>query len=475
MTTVPCAWAHRSSRTTPVLRLDAWPAARGARTAAGARAGTARSPATMWVDEQDREERAGIATIVGRGLDPPSGRLGRPRARPSRPRRPPATLKPGGLERRPDLRLAVDEDARREERPARPRARRAAAAASATRTPAMRLARTRSNGRARRSGGCPRARGPGARRGCGGRWPRVASTAIGSVSTPEGRVGAELHRRDRRGSRSRSRRRARARRRAARARPAPRAPARHSRVVGWRPVPNAIPGSRSMTTSSRRAAVAPPGRPDDQPAADAQDREVLPSTPRPSRPRGRPASAARRSAAGRTPGGARGPSSTLGRGALAAAAVECRHVARGRSRAGSGRSRAPSPSSTSSNAGSTHVPPGATRPRISLTASTASRSASTESSSHVPPAARAVARSPARPRQHRRACPSLSRSPPLADRSRPIASAYASSSSRSLPRELRRDLDVDEHVQVAALAGATQVRHALAAQADLGPRLRARP
>src|SRR6476469_1965880 len=46
--------------------------------------------------------------------------------------------------------------------------------------------------------------------------------------------------------------------------------------------------------------------------------------------------------------------------------------------------RAPRPSSTSSNAGSTLVPPGATRPRISDTASTASTSVSTESSSQAP-------------------------------------------------------------------------------------------
>ena len=59
-----------------------------------------------------------------------------------------------------------------------------------------------------------------------------------------------------------------------RGRPPPRAAARHSRVVGWSPVPNAIPGSSARTTSSGRASVASPGRPDDEPPADAHDREV---------------------------------------------------------------------------------------------------------------------------------------------------------------------------------------------------------
>ncbi len=46
-----------------------------------------------------------------------------------------------------------------------------------------------------------------------------------------------------------------------------------------------------------------------------------------------------------------------------------------------GSTRAPSPSSTSSNAGSMLTPPGATREKISETASTASLSALTDSSS----------------------------------------------------------------------------------------------
>src|SRR5512142_307783 len=52
-----------------------------------------------------------------------------------------------------------------------------------------------------------------------------------------------------------------------------------------------------------------------------------------------------------------------------------------------GSTLAPSPSSTSSKAGSTLEPPGAKRPRISLTASTASMSASTASSSQAAAAA----------------------------------------------------------------------------------------
>ena len=55
------------------------------------------------------------------------------------------------------------------------------------------------------------------------------------------------------------------------------------------------------------AAVSPPGRADDEPPPDAQDREVAPSRPPPSPPRARSGSAARRSAAGRTPGDGRAP------------------------------------------------------------------------------------------------------------------------------------------------------------------------
>ena len=97
-----------------------------------------------------------------------------------------------------------------------------------------------------RSGRCPR-RARSQRRAAGRRWP---------------------------GCRSRSRRRGRARRARSPSSASVSTAARHSRVVGWRPVPNAIPGSRARTTSSGWPPMAAPRRADDQPPPDAHDREV---------------------------------------------------------------------------------------------------------------------------------------------------------------------------------------------------------
>ena len=124
-----------------------------------------------------------------------------------------------------------------------------------------------------------------------------------------------------------------------------------------------------------------------------------------------------------------------------------------------GSTRAPRPSSTRSNAGSTVVPPLATRPRISLTVSTASRSASTASSSQTPAGSATTGRASRAARHRRRSRPTPSRTPPA---------ARAASCDSLFGHD-----DVDQHVQVAARA-APEMRHALAAQPDLGVGLGAR-
>ena len=105
-----------------------------------------------------------------------------------------------------------------------------------------------------------------------------------------------------------------------------------------------------------------------------------------------------------------------------------------------GSTRAPRPSSTRSNAGSTEVPAGAYRPRILLTASTASTSATTESSSHAPPEAAA---SPEGVTDLVEEAPGgvgdLARL--VRERGQQFLLAL---------RQLRRHDDVDQHVEVAA-------------------------
>src|SRR5688500_5097203 len=150
--------------------------------------------------------------------------------------------------------------------------------------------------------------------------------------------------------------------------------------------------------------------------------------------------------------------------------------------------RAPSPSSTSSNPGSTLVPPGATRARISLTASTASRSASTESSSQRPTGAWSrssrTLRSPAELLPGITCRPSpvggLLLASDAAEEAARLADDLAGGRGICLerlalgPREPGRHHDIDDDVQVAALAGPSQVRNPLSPQPDLGPGLRAR-
>ena len=104
-----------------------------------------------------------------------------------------------------------------------------------------------------------------------------------------------------------------------------------------------------------------------------------------------------------------------------------------------GSMRAPRPSSTSSNAGSTVVPPGATRPRISLTASTASRSASIESSSQAP-----ASSASARHRTELVEEPAVVAADRLAGLARVGLEQLA-----LLLAELGRHDDVDHHVEVA--------------------------
>ena len=142
-------------------------------------------------------------------------------------------------------------------------------------------------------------------------------------------------------------------------------------------------------------------------------------------------------------------------------------------------SRAPRPSSTSSKAGSTLVPPGANRLRISDTASTASGSATTESSSQVPSADVPPSLAGGRP------APDAS-AKRVADALEDPAVAVAVDDLAGFDgvgleelalalRELARHLDLDHHVEVAAIAGPAQMRHAASAQPDLGARLGARP
>ena len=221
---------------------------------------------------------------------------------------------PGRRQGGPDLILAVDEDPRGEQAPVRPelggepgRERRRAARRSGS--PA------RDRTAARRSAGCPGGRAnrrprrlrralarasPRSRSDpCRGPGPTPAPSSAAAIAedpraaadVEDADAGARPDRRKRPSSAQRS------------------IPARHSRVVGWRPVPNAMPGSSARTTSRGVAPVPPPGRPDDEPAADAQDRESAPSRRAPSPPRGRARVVELADwAQTRTPGGGRAPS-----------------------------------------------------------------------------------------------------------------------------------------------------------------------
>ena len=162
-------------------------------------------------------------------------------------------------------------------------------------------------------------------------------------------------------------------------------------MVGWSPVPNAMPGSSARTTSSGwrrwrrqvgrmtiRRPIRSTGKCAFQAFAQSASRTM----------------AAARSPIGRMPKAWRWPSSRSARATAARIAAASRIGRWARTIAGRAKStRAASPSSTSSKAGSTLVPPGAARDRISDTASTASWSAATDSSSQVPGVAAAAARS----------------------------------------------------------------------------------
>jgi hypothetical protein len=156
-----------------------------------------------------------------------------------------------------------------------------------------------------------------------------------------------------------------------------------------------------------------------------------------------------------------------------------------------GSTTAPRPSSVSPKPGSTLVPPGAKRVRISLTASTASMSAATDSSTQTPDPSAAKSRL-ARPRSTRRRRRALEDRPAARPR-QPRASFHPIEDPAgrqhglarlggqlleqlALPlRQLGRHVDVDDDVEVAARPGPAQMRHAAAAQPDLGAGLGARP
>ena len=223
------------------------------------------------------------------------------------------------------------------------------------------------------------------------------------------------------------------------------------------PGPERHPGIERQNDVAGRGAVTTPGRPDDDPLTDAHDREVRLPRVGPVRSRGRRGSAAHRSAGARTPGDGRAPR----RPAATARSADARSRAGTYARTVAGRvtsTRAASPSLTSSNAGSTDVPPGADRPRISLTASTASTSASTAISSQAPGAVRPARTSPQ---------PELLAQSAAA---RDVLTGILGKGLQQLAlalRQPRRHDDVDQHVEIAA-GSAAEMRDALASKPDLG-------
>ncbi len=152
-------------------------------------------------------------------------------------------------------------------RPARP-----------TRTEAMRLARTRSNG-GRRSAGCPVGRDSDGRAGSGGRSrgsPRSRSDRCRARPAPRRRTARPRSP----GSPSRSRRRGRGCRRAP-PRPVEQAaigpgldPGQAQPGRRMEPGPERHPGVERDDDVVGRPAMASPGRPDHEPAPDPEDREV---------------------------------------------------------------------------------------------------------------------------------------------------------------------------------------------------------
>ena len=199
-------------------------------------------------DEQDREVRTASRPIVGAG-GPVQRRRGRASSATQSPSVSPARdAQAGGLERRrgPRPRGRRRCPTRGACRPAG--ARRARAGASGTSSPAMRLASTTSNA------GSPLGRLPEAR-------PKPphepVAAGVGGRRLDGDRVGVDAERRGRAEPDRGDRQDPRAAADVEDARAGEHAAvgerleaARHRRVVGWSPVPNAIPGSSARTTSS---------------------------------------------------------------------------------------------------------------------------------------------------------------------------------------------------------------------------------
>src|SRR5215210_395938 len=475
MTSVPCAWSRRRSRTIP---LDESAVARRARSANGSRIdGTNSATASTMCVTRSSGKNAGMATDCRRGGagDPSAGLQSRRRASsatqsPSVVRSNTSRPAAANASRTSPSRSTKIPDAR-----SVPTGRSSSRSdcASSTSSDAMRLARTMSNGPSP-VGTDPRRAATSVATPFRRAFASVASTARGSVSTARTRAApsfaaAIVRIPDPQPTSSTV---------ALSTRPAsalPSSAARQRRVVGCSPVPNAIPGSSSRTTS---------------PGSARWRRQVGRMTiRRPIRSTGKcsfHASAQSPSATilvrscpiGRRPNAWRCPSAWVVSATARSAAPASPAGTYPRTTAGRVPStRAPSPSSTSSNAGSTLVPPVDTRARISVTASTASTSASTASSSHARPEAgtRAGSRAAATAR-----FPSAERvSHPVEDpRPRPVPGQGFAALLREVLQQvalalgqLRRDDDVDEHVEVAAGPGASDVRDALAAQPDLRARL----
>src|SRR4029079_11789244 len=170
---------------------------------------------------------------------------------------------------------------------------------------------------------------------------------------------------------------------------------------------------------------------------------------------------------GRRPKAWRCPSASAASAAACSAAAVSRAGTYARTIDGRvGSIRAPSPSSTSSNAGSTLVPPGATRPRISETASTASISATTASSSQAPGPGAGPGPSPS--------TKGVAHLVEEAAAGRDVLAGLGGVLGQELTlalRQLRRDDHVHEDVEIALRAGPAEMRDAATAQPDLGPGL----
>ncbi len=323
--------------------------------------------------------------------------------------------------------------------------RRARRPASGTSTPAMRLARTTSNGgsrlgrlptlaRIRRTSRLRRA------------LASVDSMAIGSVSTPRASAAPSFAAAMARMPDPQPTSRTRAPPMALRVGASASRAARQSRVVGMEARPERHPGIEREDDVVGLSAVAPPGRADDEPPADAQDREVLPSTPRPSPPRARSGSAARRWSAARTPGGGRAPRRS-GPRPPRPRTRRARARSRGRRPVASGRRAPRAPRRRDRTRARPIVPP-----RRDAAEDLADRldrldvGLDRELQPRAGPGRRRRSRSSASPTGR---ASRGSRRPPTVS---PASFAYASSRLALLLAELGRHDDIDQHVEVAARA-----------------------